>query len=135
MALIHAPSVYDFRKRGYVHYGPISDVIPSKPIFDMYPAGFFSLVSYLEERGVKTGIFNIAAKMVNDPDVDVARLIRQIDAKVYGIDLHWLFIKSCEEVQRASSSTPGMVAESPRMGIPSFRQYAKSSSTTQRFFI
>jgi B12-binding domain/radical SAM domain protein len=82
--------VYDFRKRGYVHYGLISDVIPSKPIFDMYPAGFFSLVSYLEERGVKTGVFNIAAKMVNDPDVDVARLIRQIDAKVYGIDLHWL---------------------------------------------
>jgi radical SAM superfamily enzyme YgiQ (UPF0313 family) len=82
--------VYDFRERGYVHYGPISDVIPSKPIFDMYPAGFFSLVSYLEERGVKTGIFNVAAKMVNDPDVDVARLIRQIDAKVYGIDLHWL---------------------------------------------
>ena len=28
--------------------------------------------------------------MVNDPDVDVARQIRQIDAKVYGIDLHWL---------------------------------------------
>ena len=82
--------MYDFRKRGYVHYGPISDVIPSKPIFDMYLAGFFSLVSYLEERGVKTGVFNIAAKMVNNPDVDVARLIRQIDAKVYGIDLHWL---------------------------------------------
>jgi len=28
--------------------------------------------------------------MVNDPDVDVARLTGQIDAKVYGIDLHWL---------------------------------------------
>ena len=41
VALLHAPSVYDFRKMGYVHYGPISDVIPSKPIFDMYPAGFF----------------------------------------------------------------------------------------------
>jgi radical SAM superfamily enzyme YgiQ (UPF0313 family) len=54
------------------------------------PAGFFSLVSYLEERGVKTGVFNIVAKMVNDPDVDVARLIRQIDAEVYGVDLHWL---------------------------------------------
>ena len=90
LALIHAPSVYDFRKHAYVHYGPISDVVPSKPIFDMYPAGFFSLVSYLEERGIKTGIYNIAAKMVNDPNVDVARLIRQIDAKVYGIDLHWL---------------------------------------------
>ena len=28
--------------------------------------------------------------MVNDPDVDVAWLIRQIDARVYGLDLHWL---------------------------------------------
>jgi B12-binding domain/radical SAM domain protein len=90
VAFIHAPSVFDFRKQPYVNYGPISDVVPSKPIFDMYPAGFFSLVSYLEERGIKTGIFNIAAKMINDPRVDVDRLIRQIDAKIYGIDLHWL---------------------------------------------
>lgn len=90
VALIHAPSVYDFRERPYVHYGPISDVIPSKPVFDMYPAGFFSLASYLEERGVKTGIFNLAAKMVNDPRFDVPRFLRSLEASVYGIDLHWL---------------------------------------------
>lgn len=90
IALIHAPSVYDFRKRGYVHYGPISDVVPSKPVFDMYPAGFFTLASYLEKNGVKTGIFNLAAKMVNDERFDVPKFIEKLDADVYAIDLHWL---------------------------------------------
>jgi len=90
VALIHAPSVYDFRQLKYVHYGPISDVIPSKPVFDMYPAGFFYLASYLEKRGVKTGIYNVAARMVNEPSLDVPRLLKGIKAKVYGLDLHWL---------------------------------------------
>ncbi|MEM4015312.1 MAG: TIGR04190 family B12-binding domain/radical SAM domain protein [Thermofilum sp.] len=90
VALVHAPSVYDFRKRGYVHYGPISDVIPSKPVFDMYPAGFFTLTSYLEKNGVRVGIFNLAAKMVNDERFDVPRFIRKLDADVYAVDLHWL---------------------------------------------
>jgi len=90
VALVHAPSIYDFRKLPFVHYGPISDGIPSKPIFDMYPVGFFSLASYLEKRGVKTGIYNIAARMVNEPSLDVPRLLKQIRAEIYGLDLHWL---------------------------------------------
>jgi len=90
VVLLHAPSVYDFRRMEYVHYGPISDVIPSKPIFDMYPAGFFSLASYLEDRGFRVGIFNIAARMVNDKKFEPPRLLRNIEAKVFAIDLHWL---------------------------------------------
>jgi B12-binding domain/radical SAM domain protein len=90
VALLHAPSVYDFRKMGYVHYGPISDVIPSKPIFDMYPAGFFSLASYLEERGLRVGIFNIAARMVNDERFDPSSFLKGVEAKVFALDLHWL---------------------------------------------
>jgi len=34
--LIHPPSVFDFRERAIV-YGPISDGIPSTPVFEMYP--------------------------------------------------------------------------------------------------
>ncbi len=90
VALLHAPSVYDFRRMGYVHYGPISDVIPSKPIFDMYPAGFFSLASYLEERGFRVGIFNIAARMVNNEKFDPSRFLQGVEAKVFALDLHWL---------------------------------------------
>ena len=39
VVLVHAPSVYDFRERS-IFYGPISDVIPSSPVFEMYPVGF-----------------------------------------------------------------------------------------------
>lgn len=90
VVLVHAPSVYDFRKMPYVHYGPISDVIPSRPIFDMYPVGFFYLASFFEKRGVRTGVFNVAARMVNEPSLDVPRLLKGVKANVYGVDIHWL---------------------------------------------
>ncbi len=89
LALVHAPSVYDFRRLKRRHYGPISDVVPSKPVFDMYPAGFFSLASYLEERGFRVGIYNLAARMLCDPGLDAERFLRGIKARVYGVDLHW----------------------------------------------
>ncbi|AFA40232.1 Fe-S oxidoreductase [Pyrobaculum oguniense TE7] len=90
VALLHAPSVYDFRNLRRVHYGPISDVIPSRPVFDMYPVGFTHIASYLEKRGVKTGIFNIAARMLNEPGLDVPKLIKGIKAALYAVDIHWL---------------------------------------------
>ena len=36
---LHAPSVYDFRKE-FLFYGPVSDMVPSTPVFEMYPFGF-----------------------------------------------------------------------------------------------
>ncbi|MGC8583498.1 MAG: TIGR04190 family B12-binding domain/radical SAM domain protein [Thermoproteus sp.] len=90
VALIHPPSVYDFRKLGYPIAAPISDVVPSRPVFDMYPAGFLSLASYLEERGVRVGIFNLAALMLLDERFDVVRFLKSLKAAVYAIDLHWL---------------------------------------------
>ncbi|WP_258870342.1 hypothetical protein [Pyrobaculum aerophilum] len=90
VALLHAPSVYDFRNLRRVHYGPISDVIPSRPVFDMYPVGFIYIVSYLEKRGVKTGIFNVAARMLNEPRLDVSKLLKGIKATLYAVDIHWL---------------------------------------------
>ncbi len=41
LILLHPPSIYDFRRKTML-YGPISDVIPSSPIFEMYPIGFTS---------------------------------------------------------------------------------------------
>ena len=43
---LHAPSVYDFRKKTII-YGPISDVIPSSPVFEMYPIGFMTISAHL----------------------------------------------------------------------------------------
>ncbi|HIE22613.1 MAG TPA: TIGR04190 family B12-binding domain/radical SAM domain protein, partial [Candidatus Korarchaeota archaeon] len=89
IALIHAPSVYDFRERT-VFPGPISEVVPSLYIFDMYPAGFLTLASFLEEKGFRVTIFNLASKMLLDKNFDVPLFLEKLEASVYGIDLHWL---------------------------------------------
>ena len=59
LILLHPPTLYDFRKRPGIH-GPISDVVPSTPIFEMYPIGFASLSEYLERHGLKVRIINVA---------------------------------------------------------------------------
>lgn len=89
MVFLHAPSVYDFRKKP-IFYGPVSDVIPSSPVFEMYPIGFMTISAHLIEAGYRTRIVNIAGQMLADEKFDVERKIRKIDADVYGIDLHWM---------------------------------------------
>ncbi len=89
LALLHAPSVYDFREQPAMH-GPISDVVPSTAIFEMYPLGFVSMVGYLEQNGYRARIINLAARMLRNPSFDVENFIRRLDTKVYGFDIHWL---------------------------------------------
>lgn len=89
LLLLHAPSVYDFRERPTV-YGPISDVIPSTPIFEMYPLGFVSLLGYLTLHGYNIRIVNLAVKMLKNPNFDVEKFITKQDPKAFGLDLHWL---------------------------------------------
>lgn len=89
LILLHAPSYYDFRKNVTL-YGPISDVIPSTPIFDMYPLGFVSIIGYLRKHGYETRIINLAARMLRDRHFDVDKTIEKLRAKAFGIDLHWL---------------------------------------------
>jgi B12-binding domain/radical SAM domain protein len=89
LILLHPPTLYDFRKRPGIH-GPISDVVPSTPIFEMYPIGFTSLSEYLERHGLKVRIINVAMKMLKDERFDVERLIRKNKPVAFGIDLHWM---------------------------------------------
>jgi len=89
LILLHPPSVYDFRKRS-IMFGPISDVIPSTPVFDMYPLGFVSLSSYLTRKKLKVRIINLAAKMLSNPDYDAEDEIKSLKSLAFGIDLHWL---------------------------------------------
>ncbi len=89
IALIHAPSVYDFRDR-YLYASIISEVVPSLFVFDMIPYGFLTLATYLERNGYKVGVYNLASKMLRDKSFDVERLLKDLDAEVYGVDLHWL---------------------------------------------
>jgi len=89
VVFIHPPSLYDFRKKAVLH-GPISDVVPSGPIFEMYPIGFLSLCGHLEAAGFSTRIINIANKMLNSMEYDPEEEIRRLKPKAFGIDLHWL---------------------------------------------
>ena len=89
IALIHPPSIYDFRKRD-LKAGPISDVVPSTPVFEMYPMGFLSLLSYLIPKGYNARISNVASMMVMSDKFDAVKYLRSFETEVYGIDLHWL---------------------------------------------
>jgi B12-binding domain/radical SAM domain protein len=89
IAFIHAPSIYDFRKRN-LKEGPIGDVVPSTPVFEMYPVGFISMLNYAISQGFNGRISNLAVLMLSDDRFDAEKYIKNIDAAIYGIDLHWL---------------------------------------------
>lgn len=86
---LHAPSVYDFRKKP-IFYGPVSDVIPSSPVFEMYPIGFMTLSAHLEKAGFRTRIVNLAVRMLMSEKYDAEKAISKLDSDVFFIDLHWM---------------------------------------------
>ncbi|WP_337860488.1 TIGR04190 family B12-binding domain/radical SAM domain protein [Ferroplasma sp.] len=89
IAFIHPPSIYDFRQRD-LKPGPISDIIPSTPVFEMYPIGFISMLSYLIPKGYNARIGNIASMMVMSDKFDPEKYLKNINTEIFGIDLHWL---------------------------------------------
>jgi B12-binding domain/radical SAM domain protein len=89
LILIHAPSVYDFRRESIL-YGPISDLVPSTPVFEMYPIGFTTIAEYLERHGFKVRIVNLALRMLQDHAFDAEAYLAKLDAAAFGIDLHWM---------------------------------------------
>ncbi len=89
LILIHAPSVYDFRQES-IFYGPVSDLVPSTPVFEMYPFGFTTMANQLHKAGYRVRIVNLASMMLNDRHLDVERFLSRLDSSVFGIDLHWL---------------------------------------------
>jgi len=89
LVLLHPPSVYDFRDK-IQFMGPISDVVPSTSVFEMYPVGFTSIGGYLERFGYKVKIINLANRMLLNPGFDAEKKIKATRSTVYGIGLHWL---------------------------------------------
>jgi B12-binding domain/radical SAM domain protein len=110
LVLLHPPSVYDFREAG-AEYGPISDVIFSTPVFEMYPVGLTSIASHLESRGHNVRIVNLAQRMVSEPTYDAERAVASLNPALFGVDLHWLphahgALKVAEIVRRHHPRTP-----------------------------
>jgi len=89
LLLLHAPSVYDFRERAIL-YGPVSDMVPSSTVFEMYPLGFLTIASYLHAQGMDVRIVNLALRMMNSRRFDVPAFIARQRPRAIGIDLHWL---------------------------------------------
>ena len=89
LILLHAPSVYDFRQKTIL-YGPVSDLIPPSPVFEMYPIGFASIAEYLKRAGYEVRIVNLAVRMLNDSKFDAEAMIKRLKSPVFGIDLHWM---------------------------------------------
>lgn len=89
LVFLHAPSVYDFRKHSIL-YGPVSDLVPSTPVFEMYPIGFTTMAEYLERHGLRVRIVNLAVRMLNDENFDPEALVKALHPAAFGIDLHWL---------------------------------------------
>lgn len=89
LILLHAPSIYDFRKKD-IMFGPISDVVPSTPIFEMYPLGFMTIASHLKKHNLEVRIINLALKMLLQPNLNVEKLIKKLNPLAFGLSLHWL---------------------------------------------
>lgn len=89
LILLHPPSIFRFRELP-IFYGPISDVIPSSSLFELYPIGFLSISEYLHRHGISVRIVNIAMKMLKDNSFEPERFITKLNPLAFGIDLHWL---------------------------------------------
>lgn len=110
LVFLHAPSVYDFRKHSIL-YGPVSDLVPSTPVFEMYPIGFTTMAEYLERHGLRVRIVNLAVRMLNDENFDPETFVRALHPAAFGIDLHWLphahgALAVAEMVKRHHPDTP-----------------------------
>lgn len=89
LTFVHAPATYDFRERS-IMTGPVSDMVPSTPIFEMYPLGLTTLGEYLERHGISVRLYNLAFMMLHRKRFDVESHLAKLDSTVFGIDLHWM---------------------------------------------
>jgi radical SAM superfamily enzyme YgiQ (UPF0313 family) len=57
--------------------------------YPIVPMGLFSMASRLEEEGFETRIVNVSLLKLLNPEKKVEELIKDLDAAIFGIDLHW----------------------------------------------
>ena len=89
LLLLHPPSVYDFREKSIL-YGPVSDMVPSSVVFELYPIGFLTIAGYLQQQGLQVRIVNLALRMLTDTRFDVRAFLAAQRPRAIGIDLHWM---------------------------------------------
>lgn len=80
--------MYDFRRRA-MFLGPVTKTVPYTPVFIMFPVGLMSMAEYLERNGYKVKVINLGEKMLSEENLNVERYIKNIEARFFGVDLHW----------------------------------------------
>jgi len=110
LVLIHAPSTFR-NPAGFALHGMITASVPSTPVVEMYPLGFLSIASYLENRGYSVAIRNLALVSSVFPWCKPARFIPFLRGRVVGIDLQWAgttdgALETARAIKRHSPSTP-----------------------------
>lgn len=92
LILLHPPAFFDFRDRDDIlfPYLSTSGDVPITPLYEYFPLGFKTLQRTLGERGHSVRIVNLASTMLRYPSLDVPAFLGSLDAKVFGIDLHWM---------------------------------------------
>ena len=92
LLLLHAPAFFDFRERRDVYFpflGTSGDV-PITPLYEYFPVGFKTLQRSLGDRGHDVTLINFSTILVRFPKIDVDAVIRALDFRIIGIDLHWM---------------------------------------------
>jgi clorobiocin biosynthesis protein CloN6 len=90
--LLHAPAFFDFRSRRDIYFpflGTSGDV-PITPLYEYFPVGFKTLQRYLTDLGHLVKIMNLSSVLLRYPKINVDQLIKSLDVKIVGIDLHWM---------------------------------------------
>lgn len=103
LMLVHAPAFFDFRERSdiYFPYLSTSGDVPITPLYEYFPLGFKTLQRFLGEREHDVKIINLSSVLLRYPGVDVEALLGAIEARVFGIDLHWMVhVQGALEVAR-----------------------------------
>jgi len=102
VAFIHPPSV--------ISSTPLSKTVsfcfkyfhkpPPPTQYLMMPMGLFSMASFLEDNGFSAKIFNLGLEQILRETKDLKKILEEIEAKVYAIDLQW-FVHSDGAIETA----------------------------------
>ena len=75
LVLLHPPSICDFRKMLTIP-GPISDLVPSGPLRDVF-IGFTFIGEYLERNGINVRVVNLCQPHVGKGQFRRGEIYRQ----------------------------------------------------------
>lgn len=92
LLLVHPPAYFDFRNNSDVYWPFLSSggSEPITPLYENFPVGFKTLQRFLTNRGHDVRILNLSTLLLKYPTCDVNKLFRNVEIKVFGIDLHWM---------------------------------------------